>query len=212
MLEEFSHIFSSQRLESFRQRGSDDLDMVTRCLWNTALCESLYPTLQLLEVGMRNKIHEALTFCNRTPLWFKGAFLCIQCKEDIEAAENELIKEGRDPNNPGRVVAELNFGFWTRLFNRHYQTYLWNNRTFTGRVFPNATNIQRTRHTLSVRVDNIRRFRNRVFHHQPILSSKLQDRYNDIIELFEWIDPTLVKQMPLCAGFQPYIRLNILMN
>lgn len=191
MYKNITDIISSPRMESFRRNGDDDLETLTRCLWNTQLCESFYPSLQHLEIGLRNSIHNALTFSYRNVRWYKESFICGMCMEDVKYAENALIAAGKDPTDPGRVIAELSFGFWTRLFSSTYQRTLWNNKTFLLRAFPNATAQQRTRNALAAKVDTIRRFRNRVFHHESIISHKLPEIHRSILETTEWINKDL---------------------
>lgn len=201
MLDKYITAVSSQRFESYRSRTSDDIETFTKCLWNISVCESFYPSLQNLEIGLRNAIHNALTFSYRTSLWFKQSFLCEMCREDIENAEKDLKNKGKDHNDSGRIIAELKFGFWARLFNKHYQQTLWNNKTFLIRVFPNAEARQRIRTNLAVQIDSIRRFRNRVFHHERILGDKIEDIHNNIIEILGWINPILVDTNNLVDRF-----------
>ena len=61
---------SASRLEVYRLVGDGDLEVLAKYLWNVALCESFYPTLQTLEVGLRNRLHGVLTIHHRTEYWF----------------------------------------------------------------------------------------------------------------------------------------------
>jgi hypothetical protein len=192
MFEGFRTSISAQRLDIYRSKNSTDLEVLTYCLFNTAVSESFYSPLQFLEVGLRNAMHDALTFSNNNPRWYKLPFMCDQCKSDIEEAENKLTADGKDANDPGRVVAELKFGFWARLFNKHYQIPLWNNKAFLIRTFPYAKSQERLRHKLAARIDLIRRFRNRIFHHERILGYDLHKYHGDITEIIGWISSDLV--------------------
>lgn len=187
MFDSFSKGISVARIDAYRSTGSNDLEVLTNCMWNTALSEAFYPSLQYLEVSLRNSMHNALTFTNRNPRWFKTAIMCARCAEDVQKAEKELVKDGKDHNDPNRMVAELGFGFWTRLFNKHYQQPLWNNKGFLMNAFPNATPQQRFRPTFSSRIDEIRRFRNRLFHHERILGYNLTKLHSEIIETIGWV-------------------------
>ncbi len=201
MFNDFRTAISLKRLESYRQNGKDDLDTVSRCLWNVSLCEAFYPSLQLMEVGLRNAIHSALSFSYRTPLWFKEPFLCQMCKEDVVQAENELSSEGKDPADPDHLVSSFRFGFWVRLFGKHYQVPLWNNKTFLIRTFPHAKATERTRSVLAERVDKIRRFRNRVFHHESILKYNLGKRHAEIVEFVGFVNPALSTTLGIIDRF-----------
>jgi hypothetical protein len=73
---------------------------------------------------------------------------------------------------PGRIVAELNLGFWTSLFNAYYEQKgasdprLWPRLLLA--VVPRMPRRQRTRRNLVRYLNDIRALRNRVFHHEPI--------------------------------------------
>ena len=48
---------SRPRMDSYKQIGGTDQEALCRYLWNTALCEALYPSFQILEVAFRNAVH-----------------------------------------------------------------------------------------------------------------------------------------------------------
>lgn len=197
MINDYKTAISPQRFDSFRQPGFDDRQTLTNYLWNMCLSESFYPLLQTFEIGLRNAIHNSLTFINRNSLWFKQNFMYPKCLEGVQAAEDELREKGKDHTDVGRIIAELKFGFWTRLFNRHYQQPLWNNKTFLLRTFPNANAKDRLRHLMAVEVDEIRRFRNRVFHHESIISRKIQEMHDKILKILSWINPVLADSVKI---------------
>ena len=105
----------------------------------------------------------------------------------VEGAKRQLRREGK-PIQPGRVIAELTFGFWTALFNRHYVTAgLWPG--LLPDVFPGLTT-GRTIGTVRPRLEEVRRLRNRVFHHEPVWNdSDLAAKHNRILEAVSWVCP-----------------------
>ncbi len=55
-------IVSSERLAPYcMTTGDTDIDIIGRYLWNTALGEALYPSLQGLEIALRNSINMAIS-------------------------------------------------------------------------------------------------------------------------------------------------------
>lgn len=80
-------------------------------------------------------------------------------------AKASLDEIGR-PLEPSRVVAGLSFGFWTSLRNQRNEQRLWPSLLKTA--FPFLPKGQRTRKTLSTRLDKVRCLRNRVLHREPI--------------------------------------------
>lgn len=183
---------SNQRLEAYRKDGCDDLETVARCLWNTSISEAFYPSLQYLEVGLRNSIDRAASLRFRDSYWFKRNFLCGRCREDVNNAEKYLEGQGKDSSDSGALISELKFGFWTRLFSRNYESSLWNNTVFTRAAFPYMNRRIWGRGRLSERFHKIRLFRNRIFHHEQILKYNLRSHHTKILETIGWIDPTLL--------------------
>ena len=88
---------SAPRLDSYRKLGGGDCGALCRYLWNIALCEALYPSLQILEVGFRNSVHSEIATATGTPEWLKVelAFLFPPEKERITEAKNGLRKIGK---------------------------------------------------------------------------------------------------------------------
>ena len=100
------------------------------------------------------------------------------------------------PFAPGRVVAELTFGFWTAFFNKRSAQ----NRDIiqlTARVFHSAPKSQRDIRSLNRRLTLLRELRNRVFHHERIIHwIDLDSRHAAMLETIGWISPEL-RQMAL---------------
>lgn len=117
---------SSHRLDSYRQGGQTDFEVIVSYLWNVALCEALYPALQALEVTLRNSIHEAAVKRYKSDFWFDlpACSLHPSQRQNVEYSKSELQKKNKPLEAP-RIVAELTFGFWTSLLNSYYEKKLW---------------------------------------------------------------------------------------
>ena len=98
---------------------------LARYLLNVALCESLYAPLHLCEIGLRNAIHRELTKQMKQEDWFDSpAFqLKDRAKKEIAEAKQKVVNECK-PVTADNVISNLNFGFWTNLFDTHYVHYL----------------------------------------------------------------------------------------
>jgi hypothetical protein len=83
----------------------------------------------------------------------------------------------------GKVVAELNFGFWRYLLTARYEASLWT--PALRHAFPAGL----ARITVYDLVENINTFRNRVAHHEPIHTRNLHDDVDRLTLLIEWISP-----------------------
>ena len=185
-------VLSSERLAAYgrRTQGNDALNLFCHYVWNIALSESLYPSLQALEVVLRNTIHHAARAHFKRSDWFDDIEIINHRHEvgALEKARTKLRRERKQPNI-GRVIAELNFGFWTSLLDRRYEQVLW--PAIIREAFPYMPRRYRTRINLLKRFNEVRRLRNRVFHHEPIWYWPLPDKHQRLLEAIHWVEPAM---------------------
>jgi hypothetical protein len=204
---------SAERLNVYGQDRPAPVTVMARYLWNMALCEALYSPLQMCEVALRNAIHAAMSDFHKTATWYDSADLTPWGYEQVGSAKKK-ISIARHPVTSGRVVAELHFGFWTSLFEDHYERKATFLPKGIKRVFPKLPKSLHHRKNLKARLERIRQLRNRVFHHERIIHWKdLADQHNRIVETIGWISPQL-QEMALkldrfaethSAGIDPWI-------
>ncbi|HET8684200.1 MAG TPA: hypothetical protein VFM54_20350 [Micromonosporaceae bacterium] len=122
---------SAERLSAYRTAVGDDLERAIYLYeWNRDLTSALGATLGDIEVVVRNAMHEQLTRWSASkhgqPWWYldPNAVLTDRAREDITKARDRATYDGK-PETPGRVVAELGFGFWRYLLARRYERVLW---------------------------------------------------------------------------------------
>ncbi|HAT7072035.1 TPA: hypothetical protein JAN90_04495 [Legionella pneumophila] len=184
--DELSIIFSEERLDGYLSHAkcnNSKTDALIAYSWNIELSQSLYPALQILEITLRNSLHQALSTNFNTTYWFDLPFLHEREKKQIEQAKEDLKKENKKVK-AGHVVAKMSFGFWTSLFDVRYE----HGQVFWPKLlkpsFPSLSKSQRTRTYLSRELNRIRFLRNRIFHHEPIWHWKdLSDQHASIINM-----------------------------
>ena len=144
--------------------------------WNMAVAEAFYSPLQTLEVIVRNALGDKLksAFGHQWYLANNVQYLRYPQPEMLVAAISELSRRNAAIDH-GRIVAELNFGFWAGLLGKRYETNLW--RPLFRHAFPNAPK------------PFLRIFRNRIAHHEPIFNRALTDDHCRILQLIGWISP-----------------------
>ena len=181
--------FSAPRITPYTSPADDDeIDSLARYYWNIALGEAFYPSLHCLEVVFRNSIHDALTTVKGTPNWYDTPGLLRPSEQRmLNHAKDELTRNSK-PREPGRIVAELTFGFWTNLLVRHYD------RSIAIPVIPiafaSAPTRARARHIIHPILDDIRFLRNRIFHHEPIWYwGDLPVKHAQVLKTIKWISP-----------------------
>lgn len=196
-LSEIEKALSAERLEPYRAGANWNLALAI-CLYeqNTLLSESLYGILQGLEVTLRNSIHLQLNAGYCRPDWYDVVRLEPEQLAALTKVKAILNKEGK-PLGAGRVVAELSFGFWTGLIGPKYNE-LWRNHLV--KVFPRRP-LQRTE--VQIRLNSIRRLRNRIAHHEPIVFSGRLNKYaNQVFDTISWMSPTTARWVRSNSSFE----------
>jgi len=159
LLPTLHNAISFERLQRFRRNPGDTALDVTACyLWNMALSEALYPTLQTLEVGLRNSLHAAAAAHFGTDMWFEPHWNIIRPQDQWQV--NKAIAKVQPTVTAGRVIHAFNFGFWTTLMDRRYEVHFW--RPLLKPTFPAMSRRIRTRRDLSRRFNQIRELRKRL--------------------------------------------------
>ncbi len=182
---------SITRLESYRAGGSYR-DALCKYLWNIALCESLYPSFQVLEVAFRNAAHieiGTVTFpaIGTTDWLMSDPQFLKDSEKSILTKARESVRERRGSVTEHLLVGELPFGFWTSLLDSRYDA-MWP-KIIKG-VFPHTPRSVRTRGNMSAKMNAIRKLRNAALHHHSIWHwSDLQSKHRDMHELIGWICP-----------------------
>jgi hypothetical protein len=148
--------------------------------------------LSVFEVGLRNAINRELITKFGTEEWYNHfattAGLSKLTKE-IAVAQLQITKR-HELVTPSKVVAELTFGFWTRLFNSEFELILWKD---LRRAFPYLPKAKKQRKHISAPINNFRNFRNRIFHNEPICwnLAKLAETHEQMLEVLGWINKDL---------------------
>ncbi len=157
---------------------------------NIELSEAFYPILSVLEVSLRNSINETLKIHFQDEYWFKNS-LPVEFLPFVAEATQKLTVQ-RKTITADKIVAELNFGFWNRLFNRNYTSLLWKPLRL---IFKNTPKHLRQRDTISDALYRIRTLRNRIYHYEPIFGNlqDIESQYNEMLIFITWIDNDLPK-------------------
>lgn len=191
---------SSERLDAYGRGRAHD-QKIANYLWNLALCESLYPALNGLEVALRNAVFDAGAqvfsgiSTRDVPCWLDAnpSLLDADHEQSVIAAKQRLQDRGK-PLEPGRLVAELTFGFWTSLFEVRYERnkVLWPRLIGAQLLDSSSPRSVRSRRQLSPLLNRMRYLRNRVFHHEPVWHwGDLVQQHALATDLIGWFSPVL---------------------
>ncbi|MBK7761975.1 MAG: hypothetical protein IPI46_01210 [Bacteroidetes bacterium] len=189
-LENLERLLSAKRLDTYyRLFNGEKNDAIEYYQLNIKISEALYPLLANLEIVLRNSIHQSFTKRFGTENWFE-TLEYQDLIDQIKIANSKIIKNRQVPNCD-KIVAELTFGFWTSLFNKQYARLLWRPLMFS---FKELDDKNKHRDKIAYSLNQVRKFRNRVFHYEPICNdlSALKINYNNMIDVLNWLDKDLV--------------------
>lgn len=184
--------FSEERTSKyFDLAGNSAIDLYS-C--NLRLSQSFYPLLHIFEVVLRNRINIQLQNFYHEENWI----LSEEKVTDLQFEEIKRVKNFLKNNNiqisSGKVISELNFSFWTAFFSTQtYKFYQGQPIKIFGKLPQNFGRKQ-----MYVILNQIRKFRNRIYHNEPICFknnkidfSTAEFVYEDVIFILSLLCPEL---------------------
>jgi hypothetical protein len=185
--EEIDRWITAPRFHAFMVAGDHDLGQATALYdWNICISAVFFEVISYTEVLLRNAIDAQFSPVQhhqpaRESWLCDSQILTPKSLERVFAAIDGIERMGKEPTR-ARVVANLSFGFWRALLDRHYNQ-LWIERLH--RAFPNGSGSRKEAASLMARLNP---FRNRLAHHEPIINASIARRHDDLIELARLVD------------------------
>ena len=106
------------------------------------------------------------------------------------------------------VVAGLDFGYWTSLLNRDVEPVLYAAGLY--KAFPNAPRARGktpARSTVARKLNELRNFRNRAMHHEPLFNRmNLKTDLRDIVDMCRWADINAGDWVEYHSGLNEVLR------
>jgi hypothetical protein len=193
-LQKIQEFLSVPRFERYLNAcGGDKQKTLELYKLNLKLAKAFHPVVGTFEVILRNKldfefakgfgeINWAILSRNKLPKFMK---------DEILKAENRLKKRGGIITHH-KLMSDQNFGFWTESFEKNSFGVLKGSPIYCFRFRPKGVN----RDNLNLKLNAVRRFRNRINHNDPICFkgakvdfSDAKTTYQHLCDLLEWIDP-----------------------
>ena len=183
----FERFVSKPRLDRFLIAcGNDQERALELYKANIIISKSFYPILHLFEVFIRNTLNSLLINHFSDPDWIrtqKNIFMndpslkpsSFFLKTEVSKTETKLAKKGITIT-PGKIISEQTLGFWTSLFETHHYKLLNGSIIHCFPLKPSSIN----RSSISIKLNRIRDFRNRVFHNEQICFKGTSIDFNDI--------------------------------
>ncbi|MGH2902337.1 MAG: hypothetical protein ACRDK7_01900 [Solirubrobacteraceae bacterium] len=199
---------SAPRLGRYLAAAGNDRARALRLYdWNARISAAVLRDLAHFEVALRNAYDDALLAATPTgqahwtsastrvfpPLYRtkrapRGPIRHTDVNRKPRAILDAAVQAaGGISAPPGKVIANLTFGFWRYLSSKAHEKSLW--VPYLHAAFSPKTN----RSDVDARVGRLHELRNRVAHHEPVLNSDLRARLQDLLWVTEQIDPSIAQ-------------------
>ncbi|MFF2773237.1 hypothetical protein ACFVUP_39700 [Streptomyces bacillaris] len=189
----FAASLSEARFRRYVNRYGGHRRMAIRLYaWNIEVSSAFWGPIGVLEVMLRNRIHDALRTGRSDAWWHDGVHLAHREAAGLPSTiQRRFDRTGRE-QGPDEVVGASTFGFWVGLTGpgvpRHhllsYETALWQPRL--RHAFTGLGGVSRKE--LHAQLDGIRAFRNRIAHHEPVYAMNLPSMRDKIIRCASYLD------------------------
>ena len=210
---EIKKYLSVARLTRYETTCNNDYQKVLKMYQtNLKLSQAFYPLLSLFEVVLRNALNEELTlyFLN-DPDWLTNQvnhFMShpsltyldqrteqTKTNDFLKRSVTKIVRRMNGHASQGKIIAELNLGFWTELFELTHYRILQGAPIQIFKNLPSGVN----RNIINKKLEQIQKFRNRVYHNEPIIFEtdqsgtsvfslkNAEDVYRDLKDIFMWL-------------------------
>lgn len=168
--------------------NDEDPSALDLYVWNAQLSGAFLAPLHICEVVIRNAISDALEpkYGPRWP-WAPGFEQSLPSPQVGYNPRQDLFNARRNANTIGKVIPELKFVFWQRMFTSRHDMRLWDGHLL--RVMPglDATQpVSALRKSIYDDLDEIRALRNRIAHHEPIFNRPLSNDFDRVARLIRY--------------------------
>lgn len=167
-----------------RHLKNPNVDALSLYAWNVQVSGAFLAPLHICEVVIRNAISEVLEKVYGSNWPWSTTFEKSLPNSGGYCPKDDLCRARKKFSSTGKVIPELKFVFWQKMFTGRFDDRLWDKHLKD--TFPN---IMKNRTVPDIRIsiyrdlETIRELRNRIAHHEPIFSRPLKSELNTIIDL-----------------------------
>jgi hypothetical protein len=184
---EIDRWITAPRFRAFLEAAEGDQSQAMALYdWNVSVSAAFFEVLSYSEILLRNAIDAQFAPVEHsqpaTESWlYDPSILTPKSLEKVTEATENIERARKEPTR-ARVVANLSFGFWRALLNKRYKQ-LWIETLHDA--FPNGNG---DRAQVASLLAKLNPFRNRLAHHEPIISASIEKHHEDLLELTRLID------------------------
>lgn len=168
--------------------------------WNAQVSAAFLAPLHICEVVIRNAVADALeaVYGPQWP-WSAGFTQSLPTHQSGYSQINDLMFARQANTTTGKVIPELKFAFWEKMFTARHDDRLWIPHLATiFQGLPPGPNSKKTigKYRLAIynELTHIRALRNRIAHHEPIFE-------RDLAADFRRISALIALRCPITAGW-----------
>lgn len=188
-------VLSAPRFATYLQaRAGDRADALALYRWNLEVSAAFLVPLHVLEVTLRNAIVDAIEGVHGgTWPWSAGFIRSLPNPPAPNySPTRDLQVLSRQHQTSGKIIADLKFVFWERMLTSRHQGRIWDRAFYI--VFPNSLQTlggsSQARSELREDIEEIRKLRNRIAHHEPIFMRPIYDDLDAIYRAVSWRSAT----------------------
>lgn len=186
-------LLTDERLAPYLEESDGDVDKALDLYaWNASISAACMEVFSYVEVMLRNAIDRELAHhageAQRKLPWFMipsvtGASTEAVTKEiALTRARLRSISPTRDAR--GQIIAGVSLGFWTEFFGSQHED-LW--RAALSKALPGTP--RGLRKNVTATLERLRPFRNRLAHHDSLLTQDIMFLLEEMLTLTGWISP-----------------------
>lgn len=184
-------VVSTGRFTTYlRYAGGADLRAWAAYAWNVRVSAELLQVFCHAEIALRNAVDGALSAAFGASWPYANAFVYtfgVSDQQEFLTARGKLERRlGVAPMTTGDFVAGQTLAFWNSLLVTRYRARVWN--TQFRHAFPGAVNGE-TYKTVRDAAEALRLLRNRIAHHEPLLTVNVGAAYANALQVVRWVSP-----------------------
>jgi len=181
-------IFSAPRFATYlAEKNGNRVEALELYQWNLEVSCAFFAPLQVCEVSIRNAISEAIELTYGANWPYEQSFEISLANPPRAYSPRRNLLQLRNQPTTGKIIAELKFVFWERMFTSRHDGTIWNHHLRT--VLPHmevGKTVQELRRDAYDTLNAIRDLRNRIAHHEPIFRRDIQEEFDRIKTVVGW--------------------------
>ena len=190
-LHHLPNALSAPRFATYLQAcNGDRANALALYRWNIEVSSAFLVPLNILEITLRNAIVEAIVSVHGGTWPWSTGFIRSLPNPSVPSYSptRDLQALSRKHRTAGKIIADLKFVFWEKMLSARHDGRLWDNAFNV--VFPNAPQVPggnaQNRGELRDDVEEIRKLRNRIAHHEPIFARPLKLDLDRMVKAVRW--------------------------